>query len=79
MTSSLMQIDPEAGHTKGTKRMVQADPTQKVLLSLMANDVIGVSGKVDLDKLGSFLTMDIEQGLKAVGIYDTERCRKWMI
>jgi hypothetical protein len=60
------QIRSVAGYTKGTKEL--ADPLARFYYA-MANDVIGVSGKVDLDKLGSFLTKH-EQGLKALGIYD---------
>ena len=60
------QIRSVAGYTKGTKELT--DPLARFYYA-MANDVIGVSGKVDLDKLGSFLTKH-EQGLKALGIYD---------
>lgn len=60
------QIRSVAGYTKATKELV--DPLARFYYA-MANDVIGVSGKVNLEKLGSFLTKH-EQGLKALGIYD---------
>lgn len=60
------QIKSTAGYTKGTKEL--ADPLARFYYA-MANDVVGVSGKVNLEKLGGFLTKH-EQGLKALGIYD---------
>lgn len=56
---------------KGAYSKQLRDPIAK-FYHAMANDVVGQSGKVDLEKLGAFLTKH-EVGLKALGLYDNIR------
>ena len=61
--NDLIEAGAKANYSKD-----MVDPLAKFYFA-MANDVVGQSGKVDLEKLGGFLTKH-EDGLKRLGIFD---------